>query len=34
MRLDDRATDGQPHTGPVILGRKECPEDLVPHRYR
>src|SRR6266404_1769991 len=29
MRLDDRATDGQPHTGPVILGSKECPEDLV-----
>src|SRR5258705_3032363 len=29
MRLDDRATDGQPHTGPVILGSKECVEDLV-----
>src|SRR5258708_36837953 len=29
MRLDDRATDGQPHTSPVILGRKESPEDLV-----
>ena len=29
MRLDDGATDGQPHTGPVILGRKECLEDLL-----
>src|SRR5258708_9576584 len=29
MRLDDRATDGQPHTGSVNLGRKECPEGLV-----
>src|SRR5260370_38805424 len=29
MRLNDRPTDGQPHTSPVILGRKECPEDLV-----
>src|SRR2546430_272778 len=29
MRLNDRPTDGQPHTRPVILGRKECPEDLV-----
>src|SRR5258708_775889 len=29
MRLNDRPTDGQPHTRPVILGRIECPEDLV-----
>ena len=29
MRLDDRATDGQPHASPVIFGRKERPEDLV-----
>ncbi len=29
MRLDDRPTNGQAHTGPVILGRKECFEDLV-----
>src|SRR5467141_4618706 len=29
MRLNDRPTDGQPHTSPVILGRKECREDLV-----
>jgi len=29
MRLNDRPTDGQPHTSPVILGRKKCPEDLV-----
>ena len=29
MRLNDRPTDGQPHTRPVLLGRKECPEDLV-----
>src|SRR5438128_12465909 len=29
MRLDDRATDGQPHTSAVILGRKESTEDLV-----
>jgi len=28
MRLNDRPTDGQPHTGPVILGRKESLEDL------
>ena len=30
MRLNDRPTNGQPHTSPVILGRKECLEDLVP----
>src|SRR5437763_1479872 len=29
MRLNDRPTNGQPHTGPLILGCKECPEDLV-----
>ena len=29
MRLNDRPTDGQPHTSPVILGRKECLEDLI-----
>src|SRR5260370_32554507 len=29
MRLNDRPTDGQPHTRPLILGRKKCPEDLV-----
>src|SRR6202158_4047889 len=29
MRLNDRPADGQPHTSPVILGRKECPGDLV-----
>jgi hypothetical protein len=29
MRLNDRPTDGQPHASPVILGRKECPENLV-----
>src|SRR5467141_4643606 len=29
MRLNDRPTDGQPHTSPVILGRKECLEDLL-----
>src|SRR5258707_912210 len=29
MRPNDRPTDRQPHTSPVILGRKECPEDLV-----
>src|SRR5467141_4831589 len=29
MRLNDRPADGQSHTSPVILGRKECPEDLV-----
>ena len=28
MRLDDRTADGQPHTSPVIFGRKECIEDL------
>src|SRR6202163_704501 len=28
MRLNDRPADGQPHTSPVILGRKKCPEDL------
>src|SRR3984893_1433358 len=28
MRLNDRATDGQPHTDPLILGRKECLENL------
>src|ERR1700730_4339586 len=28
MRLNDRPTDRQPHTGPLILGRKECFEDL------
>src|SRR5258708_10265066 len=28
MRLNDRPTDGQPHTSPGILGRKKCPEDL------
>src|SRR6266849_6978701 len=28
MRLNDRPTDGQPHTSPVILGGKECLEDL------
>src|SRR3982074_974165 len=27
MRLNDGTTDGQPHTSPVILGRKECRED-------
>src|ERR1700736_6377279 len=26
--LDDRTADGQPHTSPVIFGRKECIEDL------
>src|ERR1700688_2250690 len=30
MRLNDRPTDGQPHASPVILGREECPEDLLP----
>jgi hypothetical protein len=30
MRLNDRPTDGQPHTSPIILGRKECLKDLVP----
>jgi len=29
MRLNDGTTDGQPHTSPVILGRKECREDPV-----
>ena len=29
VRFDDGATDGQPHTGAGILGRKECREDLV-----
>src|ERR1700730_6832756 len=29
MRLNDRPTDGQPHANPLILGSKECPEDLV-----
>jgi hypothetical protein len=29
MGLNDRATDGQPHTGPIILGRKEGPENVV-----
>ena len=29
VRLNDRPTDGQPHTSAVILGRKECSEDLV-----
>src|ERR1700680_4895773 len=29
IRLNDRPTDGQPHTSPIILGRKKCPEDLV-----
>src|SRR5258707_9566818 len=29
MRLNDRATDGQPHTSAVVFSRKECPEDLV-----
>src|SRR6202030_3580783 len=28
MRLNDRPTDGQAHTSPLILGRKECFEDL------
>src|ERR1700751_1983237 len=28
MRLDDRTADGQPHTSPIIFGRKECIEDL------
>src|SRR6202790_2595244 len=28
MRLDDRPTNGQAHTSPVIFGRKECFEDL------
>src|SRR5580700_7172400 len=28
MRLNDRTTDGQPHTSPIILGREECLEDL------
>src|SRR5260370_19852394 len=28
MRLNDRPTDGQPHTSPLIFGRKECLEDL------
>jgi len=28
MRLDDGATDGQAHAGTVILGGKECLEDL------
>ena len=29
VRLNDRATDGQPHSSPFIFGRKECLEDLV-----
>ena len=29
MRLNDRATDGQPHPSAGVLGRKKCPEDLV-----
>ena len=29
MRLNDRPTDGQPHTSPVIFGRKKCHQDLV-----
>src|ERR1700741_2364261 len=28
MRLNDRPTDRQPHTGPLIFGRKECLENL------
>jgi hypothetical protein len=29
MRLNDRPTDGQPHTSSVILCGKKCLEDLV-----
>src|ERR1700682_4600393 len=29
MRLDNRAADWQPPASPVILGRKECPKNLV-----
>src|SRR5271156_2400907 len=29
MRLNDRPTDGQAHTGPLVLGRNDRPEDLV-----
>src|SRR5438132_6556410 len=29
MRLDDRATDGQPLPGPVILGVKDGPKNLA-----
>jgi hypothetical protein len=28
VRLDVRTADGQPHTSPVISGRKDCIEDL------
>jgi hypothetical protein len=28
MGFNDRPADGQPHTGPLIFGRKECLEDF------